>query len=129
MVTRTARRAWASEQTARDAAIRILGAPVFDYLDAAFHLYARASREAELVVTHYTDLPRQDCLRRAVLAAALDPALDHHLPGEKLGDLFNPAGLAYFGITVGLDDIPNDMTGEDQVQSAALVFKQDHKNL
>ena len=80
-------------------------------------------------MSEYTDVPRKDRLRRAVLAAALDSALDHHVPGAKLGDLFNPAGLAYFGIAVGLDGIPEDMTGADQVRSAALVFKQDHKNL
>ena len=33
------------------------------------------------------------------------------------------------GVAVGLDDTPKDMTGTDQVRSAALVFKQDHKNL
>jgi hypothetical protein len=127
--TRTARSAWATEQNAREAAIRILGAPIFDFLDAALHLYTRASEEAALVVTPYSNLPRRDRLRRVVLAAALDSALDQQFPGEKLGELFNPAGLAYFGIAVGLDGIPKEMTGKDQVRSAALVFKQDHKNL
>jgi hypothetical protein len=42
--------------------------------------------------------------------------------------VFNPAGLAYFGIAVGLDPVPREAEGKDEVRSAALVFK-DRKNL
>ena len=129
MGTRPVRRAWASQQTAREAAVRILGEAIFDYLEAPFILYRRASREAGLVVSPYTDLRRKDRLRRAVLSGALDSALDHHMPGSRLGEQFNPAGLTYFGIAVGLDPVPRDAINKSEVRSAALVFKQDRKNL